>query len=304
RAVAPVVIGAGGIQLGERRRNTMIIATTDKFEEVRNLHAQQGRFISQQDIDKNNKVCVIGVKIKQELFGAENALNKSISINRAKHTVVGVLEPKGVMLGINIDDLVVIPLRSGQQMFYGGEDRLFQILVRANSPEDVKVATESVREILKAAHDYIEDFTITDQTSILATFNQIFTAMRVMLAGIAGISLLVGGIGIMNIMLVSVRERTREVGIRKAVGATRHDIGMQFAIESITLSSLGGSLGIALGFLGTFIIRTIYPPLPVFTSAWSVMLAFFFSMAVGVFFGAYPAIKASGVDPVEALRYE
>lgn len=304
RAVAPVVIGAGGVQAGERRRNTMIIATTEKFEEVRNLRAQQGRFISDQDIDKNNKVCVIGVKIKQELFGTDNALNKSININRSKHTVVGVLEPRGVMLGINIDDLVVIPLRSGQQMFYGGEDRLFQILVRANSPDDVKAAQEATREILKAAHDYIEDFTITDQTSILATFNQIFTAMRVMLAGIAGISLLVGGIGIMNIMLVSVRERTREVGIRKAVGATRHDIGMQFAIESITLSSIGGSLGIALGFLGTFIVRTIYPPLPVYTSAWSVMLAFFFSMAVGVFFGAYPAIKASGVDPVEALRYE
>lgn len=304
RAVAPVVIGAGSVQYGERRRNTMVIASTEAFEKVRNLHAQVGRFISDQDIEKNNKVCVIGVKVKQELFGTDNPLNKSVNINRTKHTVVGVLEPRGMMLGLNIDDLVVVPLRSGQLMFYGGEDRLFQIVVGAKSPDDVKVATESVREILKAAHDYVEDFTITDQTSILATFSQIFVAMRVMLAGIAGISLLVGGIGIMNIMLVSVRERTREVGVRKAVGATRHDIGMQFVIESITLSSLGGSIGIALGFLGTFIIRSIYPPLPVYTSSWAVVLAFFFSMAVGVFFGAYPAVKASGVDPVEALRYE
>lgn len=302
RAVAPVVIGAGAVQYGERRRNTMVIASTKEFEEIRNLHAQLGRFIN--DRDKNNRVCVIGVKVREELFGTDNPLNKSVEINRTQHTVVGVLEPKGMMLGLNIDDLVVIPLKSGQAMFYGGEDRLFQILAGARSPDDVKVATESVREVLKAAHDYVEDFTITDQTSILSTFNQIFVAMRVMLAGIAGISLLVGGIGIMNIMLVSVRERTREVGVRKAVGATRRDIGMQFAIESITLSSIGGSIGIALGFLGTFIIRSIYPPLPVYTSSWAVILAFFFSMAVGVFFGAYPAFKASGVDPVEALRYE
>ncbi|MBM3288572.1 MAG: FtsX-like permease family protein [Candidatus Hydrogenedentes bacterium] len=304
RAVAPVVVGAGAVEYGDRRRNTMVVGSTEAYEKVRDLHAQVGRFLSEQDVDKNNKVCVIGTKIQKELFGTENPLNKSISINRAKHTIVGVLEPKGVMLGMNIDDLVFIPLRSGQLMFYGGDDRLFQIVIGAKSPDDVKVAMESVREILKQAHDYVEDFTIIDQTSILATFNQIFVAMRVMLAGIAGISLLVGGIGIMNIMLVSVRERTREVGVRKAVGATRHDIGMQFVIESIALSSIGGSMGIALGFLGTFIIRTIYPPLPVYTSTWSVLLAFGFSMAVGVFFGAYPAIKASGVDPVEALRYE
>ena len=304
RAVAPVVVGAGAIQYGDRRRNTMVVGSTESYEKVRDLHAQLGRFISEQDVEKNNKVCVIGVKVKKELFGTDNPLNKSININRAKHTIVGVLEPKGMMLGLNIDDLVFIPLRSGQLMFYGGEDRLFQIVVGAKSPDDIKVATESVRDILKQAHDYVEDFTVIDQTSILATFNQIFVAMRVMLAGIAGISLLVGGIGIMNIMLVSVRERTREVGVRKAVGATRHDIGMQFVIESITLSAIGGSMGIALGFIGTFVIRSIYPPLPVQTSSWAIMLAFFFSMAVGVFFGAYPAIKASGVDPVEALRYE
>ncbi|MCC6693985.1 MAG: ABC transporter permease [Candidatus Hydrogenedentes bacterium] len=304
RAVSPVVLGAGAVQKGDRRRNTMVLAVTPAFEVVRNLHAQVGRFISAQDIEKNSKVCILGTQVAEELFGIDNPLNQSVSINRTKHTVVGILEHKGVTLGINVDDLVIVPLPSGQQMFYGGEDKLFQIVVRANSPEDVKLATESIREILTAAHDYVEDFTITDQTSILSTLDNIFTAMKVMLAGIAGISLLVGGIGIMNIMLVSVRERTREVGIRKAVGATRHDIGMQFAIESVTLSSIGGTLGIALGYFGTFTIRLIYPPLPVFTSGWAIVLAFFFSMSVGVFFGAYPAYKASGVDPVEALRYE
>jgi len=304
KAVSPVVLGAGAVKYGDRRRNTMVLSVTPAFETVRNLHADVGRFVTEQDIEKNSKVCVIGTQVKDELFGTLNPMNQTISINRTKHTVVGILEHKGVTLGINVDDLVVVPLPSGQQMFYGGEDKLFQIVVRANSPEDVGLATESIREILKAAHDYVEDFTITDQTSILSTLDNIFTAMKVMLAGIAGISLLVGGIGIMNIMLVTVRERTREVGIRKAVGATRHDIGMQFAIESVTLSSIGGSIGILLGYLGTFTVRQIYPPLPVFTSGWAILLAFFFSMAVGVFFGAYPAIKASSVDPVEALRYE
>lgn len=304
KAVSPVVLGSGAVQYKERRRNTMILGVTPAFEVARNLHVTVGRFIQQQDLDKNNKVCILGTKVKEELFGDKNALNEKVSINRSGHTVVGILEKRGVTLGINIDDLVVIPLKSGQQLFYGGEDRLFQIVVRAGSPEDVKVATQSAREILTAAHDYVEDFTITDQTSILATFGKIFTAMKVMLAGIASISLLVGGIGIMNIMLVSVRERTREVGVRKAVGATQKDIALQFAIESVTLSAIGGSIGIALAYMGSFALRTAYPMFPVFVSNWSILLSFFFSMAVGVFFGAYPAFKASSVDPVEALRYE
>ncbi|MFA6239893.1 MAG: ABC transporter permease [Candidatus Hydrogenedentales bacterium] len=304
KAVSPVVLGSGAVQYKERRRNTMILGVTPAFEIARNLHVTVGRFIQQQDLEKNNKVCILGTKVKEELFGDKNPLNEKVSINRSGHTVVGILEKRGVTLGINIDDLVVIPLKSGQQLFYGGEDRLFQIVVRAGSPEDVKVATKSAREILTAAHDYVEDFTITDQTSILATFGKIFTAMKVMLAGIASISLLVGGIGIMNIMLVSVRERTREVGVRKAVGATQKDIALQFAIESVTLSSIGGSIGIALAYGGSFVLRTAYPMFPVFVSNWSILLAFFFSMAVGVFFGAYPALKASSVDPVEALRYE
>ncbi len=304
KAVSPVVLGSGAVQYKERRRNTMILGVTPAFEIARNLHVTVGRFIQQQDLEKNNKVCILGTKVKEELFGDKNPLNEKVSINRSGHTVVGILEKRGVTLGINIDDLVVIPLKSGQQLFYGGEDRLFQIVVRAGSPEDVKVATRSAKEILTAAHDYVEDFTITDQTSILATFGKIFTAMKVMLAGIASISLLVGGIGIMNIMLVSVRERTREVGVRKAVGATQKDIALQFAIESVTLSSIGGSIGIALAYGGSFVLRTAYPMFPVFVSNWSILLAFFFSMAVGVFFGAYPALKASSVDPVEALRYE
>jgi putative ABC transport system permease protein len=298
------IVGAGYVQYGERRRDVLIIGCTDGLDEVRQLNTQIGRFISASDVEKNSRVCVIGQKVKEELFGNDPALHQKISINRSKHLIVGILEKKGMMLGVNLDDIVIIPLPSAQQMFQGGEDFLMEILVSARSPEDIKPAAQSVRRILTAAHDYTEDFTITDQDGMLGTFSKIFDALRFMLAGIACISLLVGGIGIMNIMLVSVRERTREVGIRKAVGATRRDIGFQFLIEAVTLSVIGGVLGIFLGWIGTGLVRLLYPSLPVSLSAWSVTMAFTFSLSVGVFFGVYPAFKASGVDPVEALRYE
>ncbi len=304
KGVAPLVMGAGPVRLANRERNTVILGVTPEFEEVRNLYVQIGRFITQEDIDKNNRVCVLGTTVKNELFGTENALYERVSINHMKHLVVGIMEHKGVTLGINMDDLVMVPLPSAQQMFHGGEDELFEIVVSARSPEDIDVATESIREILIAAHDYTEDFTITDQAAMLSTFNKIFQALKFMLASIASISLLVGGIGIMNIMLVSVRERTREVGIRKAVGAKRKDIGLQFLIESVALSGIGGILGIAIAWAGTFFMRAMYPSFPVFLSTWAVLMAFLFSVGVGVFFGVYPAVKASGVDPVEALRYE
>jgi putative ABC transport system permease protein len=304
QGVAPLVLGAGWIKFGNRERNTTILGITPEFEEVRRLFVQIGRFVTHQDIGKNNKVCVLGTTVKDELFGSNNALFEKVSINRMKHMVVGIMEEKGVTLGINMDDIVLIPLPSSQQMFHGGEDEVFEILVAARSPDDTQRATESIREILTAAHDYTEDFTITDQTSILGTFNKIFNALKFMLGAIASISLVVGGIGIMNIMLVSVRERTREVGIRKAVGAKRQDIGFQFLVESVTLSSIGGLLGIAAGWIGTTLMQALYPSFPVHCSAWSVLTAFFFSFTVGVFFGVYPALKAAAVDPVEALRYE
>ncbi|MFA6244530.1 MAG: ABC transporter permease [Candidatus Hydrogenedentales bacterium] len=304
KEVSPEVVGAGAVKYENRERNTMVISITPAMQSIRDIHVSAGRFLDENDLDKNNKVCVLGAQLKQELFGNKNALYERVSVNRSKHLVVGVMESKGVTLGINADDLIIVPLLSGQQMFYGGEDELFQIVVQASSPEDTAMAAESIREILYLAHDYTEDFTITDQTTMLATLDKIFLALKIMLSGIASISLLVGGIGIMNIMLVSVRERTREVGIRKAVGATRRDIGLQFAIEAITLSCFGGLVGVLLAFSGTFGMRLIYPTFPVYCSTWSILVAFIFSATVGVFFGAYPALKAASTDPVEALRYE
>jgi putative ABC transport system permease protein len=302
--VASLVIGAGYIQFGDRRRNTTIGGVTEDFDEVRRIRPQVGRPIERSDIEKNARVCIIGTRVKQELFGDAPALHQRVTINRMKHTVIGILEPRGMTLGLNLDDIVLVALPSAQQMFYGGEDRLFEILVAARSKDDVPHVAEQVRRVLIAEHGGVEDFTITDQDGMLGTFGKIFDALRVMLAGIAAISLLVGGIGIMNIMLVSVQERTREVGIRKAVGARNADILRQFLIESVLLSLVGGAIGVGLAYLGTIAMGILYPIFPVTLSLWSIATAFLFSMAVGVFFGVYPAAKAAEVDPVEALRYE
>jgi putative ABC transport system permease protein len=304
KGVSGNCIGSGRIRYNNKQRDCLIIGVEADFEKIRELHTQVGRFISEQDIEKNNKVCVIGTEVRRSLFGNGPSLNEKVSINRRNHTVVGILEEKGQALGINLDNIVIIPLPSGQQMFHGGEDQLFEIICSARSAEDIRPAIKSVKEILTAAHDYTEDFTVTDQDGMMASFGKIFKALRFMLAGIACISLLVGGIGIMNIMLVSVRERTQEVGIRKAVGAKKKDIGMQFLIEAVTLSVFGGMMGVAIGWIGTVVLRGLYPSLPVHLSTWSVMMAVVFSLTVGVFFGVYPALKAAGVDPVEALRYE
>ncbi len=295
-------LGLANIRYRNRQRNVLLIGTTPDFEKVRQLYTQIGRFLTQEDIDRNARVCIIGTTVKRELFGSHRALYEKISINGSKHTVVGILEERGMALGIDLGDIVIAPLPSAQRIF--GMEEVMEILVGARTQEDIPRATESIRKIIKAAHDNEEDFTITNQDSMLAAFSRIFTMLRLMLVGIACISLLVGGIGIMNIMLVSVRERTREVGIRIAVGATRTDIGLQFLVESVTLSVLGGVTGIIIGFFGTIFIRAVYPSLPIGLSMWSVLTAFLFSTAVGVISGVYPALKAASVDPVEALRYE
>jgi putative ABC transport system permease protein len=302
--VAANQFGLAQLKYRNRQRHCMVLGTTPDFEEVRRIYTRVGRFITEQDIIKNNKVCVIGSTIKRELFGNDRALYQKISINGTKHLIVGILEDRGMALGIDLGDICIIPVSSAFQLFTGGEDELIEILVGVRSREDIPRATESVRRILYSAHDNNEDFTITDQDDMLGTFNRIFDMLRLMLVGIASISLLVGGIGIMNIMLVSVRERTQEVGIRKAVGATRRDITVQFLIEAITLSAIGGLIGLVLAAVGTFLLGAFYPSLPIGVSTWSALTAFGVSVAVGVFFGVYPAVKAAGVDPVVALRYE
>jgi putative ABC transport system permease protein len=298
----PIVLGTGKIKYLNLGRDTMVIGTTPEFQRVRNLFVDIGSFVSQGDVDSKSKIVVLGTKVKEELFGNESALGRVVTLSDARYRVVGVMQKKGTSLGWDIDDVVFIPVTSGQELF--DTDGLFEILASTPRAEDVDRAIAQIKDILIRRHAHKEDFTIQTQGAMLSTMNTILGVLTAVLGGIAGISLLVGGIGIMNIMLVSVRERTREIGIRKALGARNRDIMAQFLIEAITLSGAGGIIGIIAGVGLALLIPVFVTVLPTSVSAWSIVMAFSFSAAVGVFFGVYPARKASLQDPIQALRYE
>jgi putative ABC transport system permease protein len=203
---------------------------------------------------------------------------------------------------MDIDDLVFVPVRTAQELF--DIDGLFEIILSVRNTNDLESGKELATSLLKRAHNRNEDFTITNQAAILSSLYTILDTLTYVLGGIAAISLLVGGIGIMNIMLVTVKERTNEIGIRKAVGARNRDILLQFLFESIALATAGGIAGILAGVAGAWTLKLLVPKLPVSIPAWSILLAFTFSAFVGVFFGVYPAKKAASLNPIEALRYE
>ncbi|MBI5189695.1 MAG: ABC transporter permease [Nitrospirae bacterium] len=297
----PVVLGTSRVKFGNRGRDTTVIGVTPEFERVRNMYVEIGRFVDQTDVDTSRRVVVLGRVVKKELFGDANALGEIVVVGDSRYRVIGIMAHKGVTLGWDMDDVVFIPVTSGMELF--DTDRLFEILVQVENENNMEVARRQIKDVLIKRHDNKEDFTITDQGAMLSAMTKIMGIMTAVLAGIAGISLLVGGIGIMNIMLVSVRERTREIGVRKAVGATSRDILVQFLIESLALSMVGGLIGILLA-VGLAFGLSKFTSLPTSVSLWSIVLAFTFSAAVGVFFGVYPAVKASRLDPIEALRYE
>ena len=298
----PIVLGTGTIKFENRTRDTMIIGTTPEFSRVRNLFVEIGSFVSQANVDAREKVVVLGRTVKEELFGSENALGRVVTISDARYRVVGVMRKKGMSLGWDVDDVNFIPVTSGQELF--DTDALFEILASTPRAEDTSRAIEQIKDILVRRHARKEDFTIQTQGAMLETMGTILSVLTAVLGGIAGISLLVGGIGIMNIMLVSVRERIREIGIRKAIGARNSDIMAQFMIEAVTLSGVGGVIGIVLGMGIALLIPVFVTVLPTSVSLWSIAMAFSFSMAVGVFFGVYPARRAALQDPIQALRYE
>ncbi|OGE70994.1 hypothetical protein A2617_00205 [Candidatus Daviesbacteria bacterium RIFOXYD1_FULL_41_10] len=287
------------LKFGNKRdKDVSIFGVEANYPEIISIDLTSGRFFKQSEQEASRKVAVIGPTVVVNLFGTGQALGKPIDIAGTKYTVIGITEKKGSVFGMDQDNSVYVPFQTAQRQF--GIDRLNTIYISAKLAENVKLVQDKSTAILKKRLSE-DEFTIQTQEQTLSTISQITGVLTAALGGIAAISLLVGGIGIMNIMLVSVTERTREIGLRKAVGAKPKDIRNQFLVEAIVLSGLGGIAGIILGITLSFIIGRF------FTTTipwWSILLSFGFSTAVGVIFGVAPAIRASRLNPIEALRSE
>lgn len=300
--VSPVMSGKVKAKYGNNNIDVTVEGTNSEYEQVRDFHIDNGRFLLPIDIQYGQKVALLGSNTTKELFGFVNPLNEIIRINGINFKVVGVLEEKGSsMIGSN-DDKILIPLTTAERVL--SEKGIRTLYIQVDTPENVNKVINEVETRLKNYFRGDEDsFRIFNQQEMLETVGSITGILTLAVAGIAGISLLVGGIGIMNIMLVSVSERTREIGIRKAIGAKRKDILIQFLIESVVMSGIGGLIGIGFGNgIASLLARAINIS---FSFSWDVVLiAFSFSVFVGIFFGIYPANKAAKLRPIEALRFE
>jgi putative ABC transport system permease protein len=280
------------------------VAIEPQYGPVRSVRAERGRFIDADDLDSWRPVCVLGGEAARKLFGAADPLGRDCEVNGVRLTVVGVLEKKGRAFDSNYDEQVYLPITTAQKRMLGS-NVVGVIYAQARRPEETEAAMDQVWAELMRRHNNRPDFTVDSQSRILETLNRILLALGGALAGIAGLALLVGGIGIMNIMLVSVTERTREIGIRKAVGARRQDILLQFLTEAMTLSGMGGLVGILFGYGGAALVAAIARDnLPAAVPPWAAALGFGFSCGVGLLSGVYPAFRAARLDPIEALRHE
>jgi putative ABC transport system permease protein len=301
-ATTPVMIGSNRLRFGGRERDVTIVGTDESWTRVLSVGVISGQFIHRDASVTGRRVCAIGQTVKAELFGDRNPLGELIAINRSSFRVVGIMEAKGETLGFNMDDMVFIPAKAFEKLF--DQTSLFGIRAKARSQDEMDAAIAQITAILKRRHHGNEDFTIISQAAMMGAMSTILDMVTRSLAGIAAISLLVGGIGIMNIMLVSVAERTQEIGLRKALGARRRDILRQFLAESALLAALGGVLGIAAGYAGGGAIASMPWEFRIIIPPGTVVLAFAFSAGVGILFGVYPAMRAGRLDPIESLRHE
>jgi len=295
--VVPVVQGPATLKAGNRTLRTTIAAANQEGDEVFNADYVAGRHYSRSEYATGARVLMLGATPASELFPGQNPVGREVAVNGERFTVIGQLAKQGGTLSGDSDNQIYMPTSTAQRLLNSRD--LSSIIVKANDPDRIELVKAQTQQVFRP--DFGDEFTVFTQEQTLGILSSLLGTLTVMLAGIAGISLLVGGIGIMNIMLVSVSERTREIGIRKAVGARTHDILSQFVIEAVVLSVAGGVIGIAIGWLGSVALTRF---VPTEVTWWAVALAFFFSAAVGIFFGVYPAWKASRLDPIEALRYE
>jgi putative ABC transport system permease protein len=308
--VAPIIDLDVQLKAGDRDYSGRITGTSPEYSEIRNFRPDSGRFLSSIDIREWSRAVVLGHTIAEALFGSQSAIGEDVKIADHRFTVIGIMEPKGEMYGQNYDEMVFIPISTGLR-FFKGTDKIQSMIIHVSDRQRMDEISRALHQFLVQRHDGVDDIRIRNQGEFLSAVDQTLLTFRIVLGGIAVIALLVGGIGIMNIMLVTVTERTREIGLRKAIGAKRQDILVQFLIESTTISVIGGCIGILVGILAAYGIGDLVAQAMPGGGEWgaviqptAIIIAFAFAVGVGVGFGLFPAMKASKLDPAEALRYQ
>jgi putative ABC transport system permease protein len=298
------------IRYGDKQTDTpVLLGVTQFYEFVHSQSVANGRFISEVELDHRSNVCVLGVDVLKALFPFENALDREIKINGNSFRVIGVMEPQGNFFGQSRDNSIFIPITTFDKYYpdIPAPQVVFFIIVRPRSRATVKTAVDEMTDILRRRRRVPSgapnNFGISSQDSLLDIYNQLTGATALVLTAVSFVALMIGGIGVMNIMLVSVTERTKEIGIRKAVGATRGNILAQFLIEAVVLTAIGGMIGLVIGEIGSLLMNK-YSPLPAFVPIWAIVVGVGISAAIGIVFGLWPAWKAARLDPIEALRYE
>jgi putative ABC transport system permease protein len=312
KAVAPQVTGRYQITAASGNSNAQVIATTSPYQTVRNVTLASGSFFSDQQVQDGSRVAVLGSQIATDLFGDPAAggtdpIGQTIRIKTSKFTVIGVTTAKGGFGPENADNAIFVPLTTGQRLLAGQTTYLSQMSVQAVDQESMTQLQTDITDLLLQRHGISSadsaDFRVINQADLASTMTSTTRTLTLLLAAIAGISLLVGGIGIMNMMLTTVTERTREIGLRKAIGAKRRDISLQFLVEAVILTFIGGIIGVIVGWLVSLAINHFAGLDAVITAQW-VIIAFGLSALIGIVFGFYPARRAAGLNPIEALRYE
>jgi putative ABC transport system permease protein len=299
RAAVPITLGTDAVSFEERSRQTPVIGATAEFERIQHLEIALGSFLPKGDIDRGAPVAVLGHRVAEELFDAANPLGESVRIGGWRMRVVGVLARRGTQIGLKLDESVFVPAATWMRM--GNRSSLSRIMLDLHPRADPERAIEYVTALLSERHDE-EDFTCISQDAVLDSLTSILHVLTLVLAGIAAVSLAVAGIGIMNVMLVSVSERTDEVGLLKALGASRRQILSIFLLEAILLSLLGGLVGLGLGLGLVRLGVALYPAVPAVTPLWAIASVMGLSLATGVLFGVLPAWRAARLDPVAALQ--
>lgn len=299
KRIAPLTVGSASLSRDALNREVVVVGSTSDLLEVRHMSMGIGKFLPAGDIHESASVCVLGNQMKRDLFGNEQAVGQWVRLGDRRFRVIGVLSSQGESMGMRTDELVIIPVASAHQLF--NTSGLFRVLVEAKSREYIEQAKHDAEEIMFQRHSGEKDVTVITQDAVLATFDRILTALTMAVGGIAAISLAVAGVLIMNVMLIAVAQRVKEIGLLKALGAPGKQIRALFFAEAALLSSIGSVAGLVLGYAGSAVIGQIYPSLPVSPPWWAVIAACVTALGTGILFSVWPARRAAQLDPVAAL---